>query len=48
VVLKGATRPFWLTPVHFYPGIQTFLMHLLTKITPSFLNRIVVKKLSGY
>ena len=48
VVWKGATRPAWMTPVHFYPGVQTFFMHLLTKITPSFLNRIVVKKLSGY
>jgi len=48
VVWKGATRPAWMTPVHYYPGLQTFLMHLLTKITPSFLNRIVVKKLSGY
>lgn len=48
VVWKGATRPAWLTPVHFYPGVQTFMMHLLTKITPSFINRFVVKKLSGY
>ncbi len=48
VVWKGATRPVWMTPVHFYPGIQTFLMYLLTKITPSFINRLVVKKLSGY
>jgi NAD(P)-dependent dehydrogenase (short-subunit alcohol dehydrogenase family) len=48
VVWKGATRPAWLTPVHFYPGLQTFLIHLLTKITPSFINRLVVKKLSGY
>lgn len=48
VVWKGATRPAWMTPVHFYPGLQTFLMHVLTKITPSFINRFVVKKLSGY
>jgi NADP-dependent 3-hydroxy acid dehydrogenase YdfG len=48
VVWKGATRPIWMTPVHFYPGVQTFLMHLLTKITPSFINRMVVKKLSGF
>ena len=48
VVWKGATRPAWMTPVHFYPGLQTFIMHLLTKISPSFLNRFVVKKLSGY
>lgn len=48
VVWKGATRPAWLTPVHFYPGIQTFLMHVLCKITPSFLNRLIIKKISGY
>lgn len=48
VVWKGATGSAWMTPVHFYPGIQTFLMHLLTKIMPSFLNRIVYKKVSGY
>ncbi|TXH05183.1 MAG: SDR family oxidoreductase [Nevskiaceae bacterium] len=47
VVWKAATRPLWATPVHWYPGLQTLLMHVLTKISPSFVNRFVVKKLSG-
>lgn len=48
VVMKGATRPAWMLPVHFYPGLQTWFMHLLTKITPSRLYRFTLKKLSGY
>lgn len=48
VVWKGATRSAWMTPVHFYPGLQTFLMHVFNKITPSFLNRLIIKKISGY
>ena len=47
-VYKAATRRGWLAHVHWYPGLQTFVMHLLTKISPSFVNRYIVKKLSGY
>jgi NADP-dependent 3-hydroxy acid dehydrogenase YdfG len=47
-VYKAATRSGWFAHVHWYPGLQTFVMHLLTKISPSFVNRYVVKKLSGY
>ncbi|MGH8540661.1 MAG: SDR family oxidoreductase [Stenotrophobium sp.] len=48
VVWKAATRPRWLTHVHWYPGMQTFLMHLLNKMSPAFLNRFVIKLISGY
>lgn len=47
-VLKAATRPRWALHVHWYPGLQTLLLHVLTKISPSFVNRLVVRKLSGY
>jgi NAD(P)-dependent dehydrogenase (short-subunit alcohol dehydrogenase family) len=47
-VWKAATRSGWFVHVHWYPGVQTFVMHLLTKLSPSFLNRYTVKKLSGY
>ena len=48
VVMKAATRAQWLTPVHWYPGLQSLLMHVLVKLSPSRLNRAVIKKLSGY
>lgn len=48
VVWKAAMRPRWLTHVHWYPGAQTFLMHLLNKLSPAFLNRFVIKLISGY
>lgn len=45
---KAATRPRWLAPVHWYPGLQTFMFHLTVKLMPSFVNRFSTKLVSGY
>lgn len=48
VVWKAATRPRWLTRVHWLPGAQTALMYCLNKLSPAWLNRFTVKLISGY
>lgn len=47
-VWKAATRPRWLTQVHWFPGVQSLLMHVLCKLSPAFLNRSTVRLLSDY
>lgn len=47
-VWQAATRAGWLTHVHWYPGVQSALMHFACKLSPGFLNRLVVKWLSDY
>ena len=48
VVWKAAQRPRWRAPVHWYPGAQTLLMHIVNKLSPAFLNRLTTKLVSGY
>ncbi|HVT35252.1 MAG TPA: SDR family oxidoreductase [Nevskiaceae bacterium] len=47
-VWKAATRPRWLTHVHWLPGVQTWLLYLANKFSPAFLNRYTTKAVSGY
>lgn len=47
-VWRAATINKWCAPVHWLPGVQTWLTWLMQKITPSRLNRRVTQLLSGY
>ena len=38
----------WWPRVHWYPGIQTWLMALVQKLSPAWLNRLSMKIISGY
>ena len=38
----------WWPRVHWYPGIQTWLMALLQKLSPAWLNRLSTKLVTGY
>lgn len=48
VVWKAAHRPHRFAPVHWYPGIQTFFLHIVDKLMPAFINRFFIKLVSGY
>ena len=48
VVYQAATCRRWCAPVHWVPGVQTKLLALLNKLSPSRLARASTKLISGY
>lgn len=48
VVWKAATRPRWLTRLHWLVGIQTWIMAWSTRFLPRSLGRITTRWLTGY
>jgi NAD(P)-dependent dehydrogenase (short-subunit alcohol dehydrogenase family) len=47
-VWRAATCARWCAPVHWLVGAQTWVTWLLQKVSPSWLNRLATKFLSGY
>jgi NAD(P)-dependent dehydrogenase (short-subunit alcohol dehydrogenase family) len=48
VIYKAATRPRWLTHVHWYVGFQTWVLAIATRLLPTWVSRLTSKTVSGY
>jgi NAD(P)-dependent dehydrogenase (short-subunit alcohol dehydrogenase family) len=47
-VWRAVHWPRWWKRVHWYPGVQGWLLALAQKLSPAWLNRLTTKTISGY
>jgi NADP-dependent 3-hydroxy acid dehydrogenase YdfG len=48
VIWKAAKRPQWLTHVHWYVGLQTWMLAIATRLLPTWVTRMTTRRVSGY